>query len=368
MGFRREGSGSEKKRLAHQVAMAALAATLAFVVSACGGGSGGDSGEGKGYPGDTNYAADVIKPYYVNNNLIDPPVPPGTLLPRSVSNVSRLGSLPVANQEQVGACAAVSFAQAIYAADAAAGSMRPLLDNVQYSYLFARFYESQTGGSTNYLKDSGSYAYTNFRALTNQEYFSTYTNGHLPLDGPEESFPDVWTGIFYPPWHGPSIEQAPNGYWNDVNLWKDLATGPTSFSITIRSSGLTASSLDVKARLNAGNLVWFAMATNDVNDQFDNNIKTTGLMDLPFTKPSNPEANLGGHAMVIVGYNDALYNGEGGFVVRNSWGTDWGDPQDPGYWYLPYQLVDRASGSGARGDWPIYQDENYVYISSISHN
>jgi C1A family cysteine protease len=58
-------------------------------------------------------------------------------------------------------------------------------------------------------------------------------------------------------------------------------------------------------------------------------------------------------------------------MVRNSWGTGWGDQSSDatkGYWYLPYAVVDGASGSGASGDWPIYRDENYVYISSISHN
>ena len=38
------------------------------------------------------------------------------------------------------------------------------------------------------------------------------------------------------------------------------------------------------------------------------------------------------HAMVIVGYSDQL----GMFIVRNSWGEDWGDR---GYCYMPYEYV-----------------------------
>jgi len=39
------------------------------------------------------------------------------------------------------------------------------------------------------------------------------------------------------------------------------------------------------------------------------------------------------HAMVITGYSDQLHM----FVVRNSWGTDWGDN---GYGYLPYSFIE----------------------------
>ena len=339
-----------------------MVVALALSISACGGGGGG-GGEGKGYPGDTDYSKNVIKPYYVNNNLIDPPVDPTIPLPPSWSNENELTGLPVADQGPVGSCAAVSFAQTVYAADAAAGAATPVLDNVQYSYLFARYYLSQTGGDKGFKADSGSYFYTNFRALTNADYFTEFTNGHLPLDGPHDQFKHA-TGVFFPPFHGPSIEDDPNGYWNDMNIWKDLQTGPTDFSLVIRTSGFTASSLDVKARLAAGNVVLFAMQTNDKEDQFNGNLRANGVLKLPFEKGKGG----GGHAMIIVGYDDAgygKYQGAGAFKVRNSWGADWGDQ---GYWYLPYSLVDGESGSGAEGDWPIYQDENYVYISEITHN
>ena len=43
----------------------------------------------------------------------------------------------------------------------------------------------------------------------------------------------------------------------------------------------------------------------------------------------------GGHAMVIVGYDDnlAYTGGTGAFKVLNSWGTDWGNS---GYFWLTY--------------------------------
>jgi C1A family cysteine protease len=45
---------------------------------------------------------------------------------------------------------------------------------------------------------------------------------------------------------------------------------------------------------------------------------------------SATEQNLGGHAVLAVGYKQI--NGKNYFIVRNSWGVEWGDK---GYFYLP---------------------------------
>lgn len=54
--------------------------------------------------------------------------------------------------------------------------------------------------------------------------------------------------------------------------------------------------------------------------------------------PSKGERILGGHAVVAVGYNDNYVIGpdRGAFIIRNSWGTGWGEK---GYGYLPYKYV-----------------------------
>eukprot|EP00696_Hemimastix_kukwesjijk_P013299 gnl/Hemi2/26661_TR8949_c0_g2_i1.p1 gnl/Hemi2/26661_TR8949_c0_g2~~gnl/Hemi2/26661_TR8949_c0_g2_i1.p1 ORF type:complete len:443 (-),score=165.37 gnl/Hemi2/26661_TR8949_c0_g2_i1:264-1592(-) len=52
----------------------------------------------------------------------------------------------------------------------------------------------------------------------------------------------------------------------------------------------------------------------------------TGLIPMPDTVN---EVKLGGHAMCCVGYDDSM----GCYIVRNSWGTRWGDK---GYCYIPY--------------------------------
>ena len=48
-----------------------------------------------------------------------------------------------------------------------------------------------------------------------------------------------------------------------------------------------------------------------------------------FTMPKPDEIRLGGHALLAVGYDDEKQH----FIVRNSWGEEFGDK---GYCYIPY--------------------------------
>ena len=58
--------------------------------------------------------------------------------------------------------------------------------------------------------------------------------------------------------------------------------------------------------------------------------------------PSKNERNLGGHAVVIVGFNDNYLNNKGYFICRNSWGVEWGDK---GYFYMPYEVIKNTNMS-----------------------
>lgn len=62
--------------------------------------------------------------------------------------------------------------------------------------------------------------------------------------------------------------------------------------------------------------------------------------DVPMPKPS--EQDLGGHAICVVGYDGSR------FIVRNSWGTDWGKS---GYFTLPYDYL--ANADLASDAWTI---------------
>ena len=73
-----------------------------------------------------------------------------------------------------------------------------------------------------------------------------------------------------------------------------------------------------------------------VYDSFmSNTVAKTGNMPYPNTKR---ESLLGGHAVLLVGYNKTKKV----FIVRNSWGTSWGDK---GYFYMPFNVVTNTSMS-----------------------
>ncbi|HLP88648.1 MAG TPA: C1 family peptidase [Nostocaceae cyanobacterium] len=61
-----------------------------------------------------------------------------------------------------------------------------------------------------------------------------------------------------------------------------------------------------------------------------------GIISMP--KP-NQEKSMGGHAMLCVGYSDT----DKVFVVRNSWGKEWGDK---GYCYIPYDYMTNPELNG----------------------
>lgn len=59
--------------------------------------------------------------------------------------------------------------------------------------------------------------------------------------------------------------------------------------------------------------------------------KKPGLVPAPTRSDANRESH-GGHAMLAVGYSDP----DEVFIVRNSWGPEWGDE---GYCYIPYRYM-----------------------------
>jgi len=67
-----------------------------------------------------------------------------------------------------------------------------------------------------------------------------------------------------------------------------------------------------------------------VYSSFDSpTVAKTGIMPYPNV---NKERLLGGHAVLLVGYN----KDNNTFIARNSWGTDWGDK---GYFYMPFEVI-----------------------------
>jgi C1A family cysteine protease len=83
-----------------------------------------------------------------------------------------------------------------------------------------------------------------------------------------------------------------------------------------------------------------------IYESFESDAVTrTGVVPLPGLS----ESALGGHAVLAVGYDDATAR----FLVRNSWGAEWGEA---GYFTIPYAYVtDRGLASDF---WAIMQVES----------
>ena len=82
--------------------------------------------------------------------------------------------------------------------------------------------------------------------------------------------------------------------------------------------------------------------------------------EIPF--PADSEQLVGGHAVMVVGYDDAktikssrpgAAQTKGAFLIRNSWGTSWGDH---GYGWLPYEYVLQFLAD----DWWVLQKQEWV--------
>lgn len=101
-----------------------------------------------------------------------------------------------------------------------------------------------------------------------------------------------------------------------------------------------------KQALAEGNPIIFGLS---LFNSFDSQRKP-GLVPAPTPSEASRESH-GGHAMLCVGYSDP----DKVFIVRNSWGPDWGDD---GYCYIPYDyLVNPKYNDG--DCWIIKQLTNF---------
>jgi C1A family cysteine protease len=125
----------------------------------------------------------------------------------------------------------------------------------------------------------------------------------------------------------------------------DAASYKSTASATISTDmGADTAVNDIKKALNTPLPVMFIF---DVYPEYDAAGTNGGYIGVP----QAGDSSRGGHANVIVGYNDALANtggGTGAFIVRNSWGTSWGAS---GYGYMPYAWAVQN---------PSFSDETFI--------
>lgn len=128
----------------------------------------------------------------------------------------------------------------------------------------------------------------------------------------------------------------------DEKLWpyieKKFKNKPTKkcFTAAVAHKTVSYQAIDntninlIKQCLASGSPIIFGFS---VYESFESEqVAKTGLMPMPLRS----EQLLGGHACMIVGYDDSKSYA----IARNNWGADWGDK---GYFYVPYQFLTNSN-------------------------
>lgn len=154
----------------------------------------------------------------------------------------------------------------------------------------------------------------------------------------------------------------PEQYWPYVEEDVDVEPPPFCFAFAQSYQALAYYRLDpdgvtgqdllgrIKRHLNAGLPSMFGFPV------FQSMRQAARYGHIPF--PSRQDRLRGGHAVVAVGFSDDMtitnadgYDSRGALLIRNSWGTGWGDE---GYGWLPYDYVLRGL---ARDWWSLLKNE-----------
>jgi C1A family cysteine protease len=205
---------------------------------------------------------------------------------------------PVYDQEQIGSCTANAIGGAFEFE-----TMKQGLPDFMPSRLFIYYNERAMEGNTGI--DSGAQIRDGVKSVAT---LGVCPETEWPYDG---SASDPMTGAFPP--GDPAAEKPTDTCYKDA-----LNNRATTYSRVTRD-------LDqMKSCLAAGYPFVFGFS---VYESFESaEVARTGVVPMPDTQQ---EKMVGGHAVLAVGYDDAAQT----FLVRNSWGTGWGQA---GYFTMPY--------------------------------
>jgi C1A family cysteine protease len=218
---------------------------------------------------------------------------PNAITPPSVVDLRSLYGTPVENQGNLGSCTGNAIAEAIEMIDRKNGK------NTEVSRLFIYYYERLLEGTVSY--DSGAYIRDGIKAC--------YTYG-----APLESLWPYNISRFRTPPSSAAVQDAAR---RKVTLYERAADFNACINALANGYPVVIG-FTVYSSFESGN--WWYTSAN---------------MPYPNTRT---ERILGGHAVLLVGYNNNTQR----FIVKNSWGTNWGDN---GYFYMPYQVIQNTNMS-----------------------
>lgn len=219
------------------------------------------------------------------------------LYSRGTSRLARIVDLrphcsPIENQGMLGSCTGQTIAGAIELLNKR--NKKP----TDVSRLFIYYYERLLLGTVNY--DSGAYLRDGIKSV-------------FRWGAPLESF---WPYIINKFTHMPTKEAHEDGLKRKVTRYERV--------------------LDLNGCLDALNNGFPVSIGFQVYSSFESNVVyRTGMMPYPNKRR---ERRLGGHAVLLVGYDNTRKL----FIVRNSWGSGWGDK---GYFYMPYAVIEDSTMS-----------------------
>ena len=193
---------------------------------------------------------------------------------------------PIENQGSLGSCTGQAIAGAIELLNKRNGNYQDI------SRLFIQYYERLILGTVNY--DSGAYIRDGIKATN---HYGVSLESYWPYDIRK--------------YRQEPITEAKNDALNRKVTRYERLTNLNGF-IDALSNGYP-----------------IIMGFNVYTSFMSNTVARTGVMPYPNTKR---ERLLGGHAVLIVGYNKTKKV----FIARNSWGTGWGDK---GYFYMPFDII-----------------------------
>ena len=222
---------------------------------------------------------------------------------------------PVYNQGKLGSCTANAIC--------AAYEYEMIKENEKYSPMSRLFLYYQERKIENSVKeDSGAQIKDGIFATAKiglcEDKYWTYDINKFTVDPPEEAYVDA------------------------------------GFHKTINYSRISQEEDDLKQCLLDGYPIVFGI---NVYDSFESDtVSKTGIVPLP---DKDKEKCLGGHAILIVGFKEI--DNKNYFIVRNSWGTEWGDN---GYCYMPFEYV--LNEDLAEDFWSIKLVRDYYSSDEIS--
>lgn len=126
-----------------------------------------------------------------------------------------------------------------------------------------------------------------------------------------------------------------NGNWPYLNNTWNIRPSQVCYTEGLEHQSLTYFNIaedhyQLKSCLNAGYpIIVGIMVYSSFETQ---SVTQTGIVPMP----TQGEQLLGGHCVLICGYNDSQQV----YICKNSWGTTWGDN---GYFYLPYGYISQTN-------------------------